>query len=144
MKSSGSKITCVVPSRWGVFNWSSIANDGVADVIGGSEFAHGYTYSGHPVAAAVALENLRILEEENIIGHVRDVASPYLCERWDALVDHPLVGEARSIGLMGSIALTPDKDSRAAFAAEPGTVGLICRERCSANNLIMGLSATEW
>jgi len=115
----------------------SVVWDEVASVIAGDEFNHGYTYSGHPVAAAVALENLRILEEENIIGHVRDVAAPYLKEKWEALMDHPLVGEAKIVGMMGSIALTPDKTSRAPFASDAGTVGLICRERCFANNLVM-------
>ena len=116
----------------------SIVCDEVARVVGeGGEFFHGYTYSGHPVAAAVALENLRILQEEHIIDHVRDVAHPYLAERWSALTDHPLVGEAKLVGLMGSIALTPDKATRAKFAADSGTVGLRCRERCFANNLIM-------
>ncbi|TMV04928.1 aspartate aminotransferase family protein [Ruegeria sediminis] len=116
---------------------ASIVCDEVAEVIGNCEFNHGYTYSGHPVAAAVALENLRILEEEKIIEHVRDVAAPYLKEKWEALVDHPLVGEARIVGMMGSVALTPNKEARAKFASEPGTIGLICRERCFANNLIM-------
>ncbi|UWQ28635.1 aspartate aminotransferase family protein [Leisingera sp. M523] len=115
----------------------SIVSDEVASVIAGDEFNHGYTYSGHPVAAAVALENLRIMEEENILGHVRDVAAPYLKQKWEALADHPLVGEARIAGMMGSIALTPDKATRAGFAAEAGTVGYICRERCFANNLVM-------
>lgn len=115
----------------------SIVSDEVASVIAGDEFNHGYTYSGHPVAAAVALENLRILEEENILGHVRDVAAPYLKQKWEALTDHPLVGEARIVGMMGSIALTPNKEARAAFASDAGTVGYICRERCFANNLVM-------
>ena len=116
----------------------SIVSDEVARVVGGAgEFFHGYTYSGHPVAAAVALENLRIMEEEGIVDHVRDVAHPYLKERWDALTDHPMVGEAKLVGLMGSIALTPDKAKRAKFAAEAGTVGYKTRERCFANNLIM-------
>ncbi|MCL4152590.1 UNVERIFIED_CONTAM: hypothetical protein GTU68_035722 [Idotea baltica] len=115
----------------------SIVNDEVAAVIGSGEFNHGYTYSGHPVASAVALENLRILEEENVIDHVRDVTGPYIKEKWESLADHPLVGEARIVGLMGSIALTPHKESRAKFASDEGVVGLICRERCFANNLVM-------
>jgi putrescine---pyruvate transaminase len=116
----------------------SIVCDEVAEVLGGSgDFNHGYTYSGHPVAAAVALENLRILQEEHVIEHVRDVAHPYLKAKWDALTDHPLVGEAKLVGLMGSIALTPDKARRAAFASEAGTVGYKVRERCFANDLIM-------
>ncbi len=115
----------------------SIVCDEVAEVIANTEFNHGYTYSGHPVAAAVALENLRILEEEDIVGHVRNVAAPYLKKKWEALVDHPLVGEAVISGMMASIALTPNKETRAKFASEPGTIGNICRDRCFANNLIM-------
>ncbi len=115
----------------------SIVCDEVAEVIANTEFNHGYTYSGHPVAAAVALENLRILEEEDIVGHVRNVTAPYLKQKWEALVDHPLVGEAVISGMMASIALTPNKETRAKFASEPGTIGNICRDRCFANNLIM-------
>jgi len=115
----------------------SVVCDEVAATIAQDEFNHGYTYSGHPVAAAIALENLRILEEEHVIEHVRDVAHPYLAERWHALGDHPLVGETKLVGLMGSLALTPDKGSRARFAADPGTAGYITRERCFANNVIM-------
>lgn len=115
----------------------SIVCDEVAEVIGGVEFNHGYTYSGHPVACAVALENLRLLEEEKVIERVRDETAPYLKEKFEALVDHPLVGEAKIVGMMGSIALTPNKETRAVFAAEAGTVGFICRERCFSNNLIM-------
>jgi putrescine aminotransferase len=116
---------------------ASIVSDEVASVIDRGDFAHGYTYSGHPVASAVALENLRIMEEENILDHVRNVAAPYLKEKWESLADHPLVGEAVICGMMASLALTPDKASRAKFASEPGTVGLICREHCFANALIM-------
>jgi len=115
----------------------SIVSDEVAEVIGRGEFNHGYTYSGHPVASAVALENLRILDEEGIVTRVRERVAPYLKAKWQSLIDHPLVGEATIRGMMGSIALTPDKMARAAFAAEPGTVGYICRERCFANNLVM-------
>ena len=116
----------------------SIIHDEVFKVVAeGGELFHGYTYSGHPVASAVALENLRIIQEEGIVEHVRDVAHPYLKEKWDALTDHPMVGEAKLVGLMGSIALTPNKEKRAKFAAEAGTVGYKTRERCFANNLVM-------
>ena len=115
----------------------SVVSDEVAEVIGRDEFNHGYTYSGHPVACAVALENLRILDEEGIVDRVREDTAPYLKSRWESLADHPLVGEAKIVGLMGSIALTPDKARRAPFAAAAGTVGLVCRERCFANDLVM-------
>ena len=95
------------------------------------------TYSSHPVAAAVALENLNIMQEENVVEHVQNDVGPYLKEKWESLVDHPMVGEANIVGMMGSIALTPHKESRAAFAADAGTVGYMCRERCFANNLVM-------
>ena len=117
----------------------SIICDEVYETIAtsGDDFNHGYTYSGHPVTSAVALKNLEIMQDEKIVEHVRDVAHPYLMERWQKLADHPLVGEAKLVGLMGSIALTPDKAARARFASDAGTVGYRCRERCFANNLIM-------
>jgi putrescine aminotransferase len=116
----------------------SVVSDRVAEVLASKgDFNHGYTYSGHPVAAAVALENIRIMQEEKIVEHVRDVANPYLAKKWQGLTEHPLVGEARLVGLMGSIALTPNKATRAKFASETGAVGYRCRERCFANDLIM-------
>jgi putrescine---pyruvate transaminase len=116
----------------------SLVCDEVAETVGNAgDFNHGYTYSGHPVAAAVALENLRILQEEHLIERVRDDIGPYLAAKWHALTDHPLVGQAQIVGLMGSIAMTPDKSARAAFASEAGTVGMICRARCFANGLVM-------
>ncbi len=116
---------------------ASIVSDKVADGINkGGDFNHGYTYSGHPVACAVALENLRILEEENIVGHVADVAAPYLQEKWSKLAGHPLVGEARCVGLMGALELTPDKSTRAKFK-DGGAAGLICRTHCFDGGLVM-------
>jgi len=116
---------------------ASIVSDEIAHVIDQCEFSHGYTYSGHPVAAAVALENVRILEEEKVLDHVNQVAAPYLKARWTSLGDHPMVGEARIVGMMGSIALTPDKENRAPFASQTGTIGEIVRDQCFAHNLVM-------
>ena len=116
---------------------ASVVSDRVAKVLDATDFAHGYTYSGHPVACAVALENLRILEEENILEHVRDTAAPAMEKAWNSLGDHPIAGDTRMVGLMGSLALTPDKHTRAKFASDPGTVGLICREQCFKHNLVM-------
>lgn len=115
---------------------ASIVCDEVADVIAGGDLNHGYTYSGHPVCAAVALENLRIIEEERLIDHARDVAHPHLAKRWHALSDHPLVGETKLVGLLGSLALTPDKTKRSTFPV-PGAAGLVMRELCFANNVVM-------
>ncbi|QIE46341.1 aspartate aminotransferase family protein [Pseudohalocynthiibacter aestuariivivens] len=115
----------------------SIVCDEVAEVINNCEFAHGYTYSGHPMACAVALENLRILDEEGIVDRVAQHSGPYLQQKWHGLVEHPLVGEAPIVGMMGSIALTPDAATRAKFAGNEGDVGLICREHCFQNGLVM-------
>lgn len=115
----------------------SILSDEVFEVMSQEEFYHGYTYSGHPVSCAVALENLRILEEEKLIDYARDHAAPYLADVWARLGEHPLVGEARICGMVGALQLTPDKSARAAFAAGTGKVGLIARDHCFANNLIM-------
>ncbi|TMM52527.1 aspartate aminotransferase family protein [Sulfitobacter sabulilitoris] len=115
----------------------SIVCDEVAEVINACEFNHGYTYSGHPVAAAVALENLRILQEENVLDHVRNVSGPALRAGLEKLADHPLVGGVNIKGLMASLPLTPHKATRAKFAGQTGTAGFMCRERCFANNLVM-------
>jgi putrescine aminotransferase len=116
----------------------SVVTAHVAEVLNtAGEFYHGYTYSGHPVACAVALENLRILDEEGIVTRAGADLAPYLAERWATLADHPLVGEARSKGLLAALELTPDKAARAPFAAETGTAGLIGRERAFANGLVM-------
>ncbi|WP_184008407.1 aminotransferase [Rubricella aquisinus] len=115
----------------------SILRESVAQVIEeGGEFNHGYTYSSHPVAAAVALENIRILQEEKIVEQVAEDTAPYLAAKWHMLADHPMVGQARICGMMGALELTPDVAARAPFA-NTGTVGLMTRERCFANGLVM-------
>jgi len=102
----------------------------------GDEFAHGFTYSGHPVCSAVACANLRILRDENIVSNVDSVTGPYLQERWASLADHPLVGEARGVGFLGALELVADKSTRKPFGS-PGAVGAICRDSCYENGLIM-------
>lgn len=115
----------------------SIVSDEIAKVINACEFNHGYTYSGHPVCAAVAMENLRIMQEENLLDHVNTVAVPALTDALSDLGDHPLVGGVNQSGMMASLPLTPHKESRAAFAGNKGDVGYMCREHCFANNLVM-------
>lgn len=102
----------------------------------GGELAHGYTYSGHPVCAAVALENIRILQREHIVESVDTDTGPYLQKRWLQLAEHPLVGEARIAGFIGAIELAPNKPERR-FFADPGTVGAMCRDFALANGLIL-------
>ncbi|MGE5504569.1 MAG: aspartate aminotransferase family protein [Actinomycetota bacterium] len=77
-------------------------------------FGHGYTYGGHPVSAAVALETLDIYRERDILAHVQSVA-PALQDGLRALQQHPLVGEARGVGLIGALELVADKDARTPF-----------------------------
>ncbi len=115
----------------------SVVSDEIAAVLNSADFNHGYTYSGHPVSCAVALENLRILEEEKIVDRVASETAPYLAKKWRQLGEHPLVGEARISGMMAALELSPDRAARAKFASDPGTVGTICRDFCFENKLIM-------
>jgi putrescine aminotransferase len=113
-----------------------IVRDEVVQVINqGGDFNHGFTYSGHPVAAAVALENLRILRDEHIVDTVRSDAAPYLQKRLRELQDHPLVGEVRGLGMLGAIELVKDKATRSRH--EGRGAGMICRQFCFDNGLIM-------
>ena len=101
----------------------------------GGEFFHGFTYSGHPTCAAVALRNLELLEAEGVVEGVRDDLGPYLAERWAELDDHPLVGEARSLGLMGALELVdPATGERFDKALSAGN---LCRDICFATGLVM-------
>ena len=102
----------------------------------GGELAHGYTYSGHPVCAAVALENIRILQDEKIVETCKHETGPYLAERWKQLGEHPLVGEARIAGMVGALELVPDKSVRR-FFEDRGKVGTLCRTMALKNGLIL-------
>lgn len=113
-----------------------IVRDEVVKVINeGGDFNHGFTYSGHPVAAAVGLENIRILRDEKIIERVKAQTAPYLQRRLRELADHPLVGEVRGLGMLGAIELVADKATRRRH--EGRGVGMICRQFCFDNGLIM-------
>ena len=103
----------------------------------GEEFYNGFTYSGHPVACAVALENLAIIEREKLIPRIREDIGPYLGRRLkEEFADHPIVGEVRSLGLIAAIEIVKGKKTRE-FYPKPGTVGLMCRDHCFRNNLVM-------
>ncbi|MCF6780428.1 aspartate aminotransferase family protein [Stutzerimonas stutzeri] len=101
----------------------------------GGEFYHGFTYSGHPVAAAVALENIRILREEKIVERVKAETAPYLQSRWQELAEHPLVGETRGVGMLGALELVKNKKTRERF--DKSGVGMLCRQHCFQNGLVM-------
>lgn len=100
------------------------------------ELVHGFTYSGHPVASAVALKNLEVMEREKVVARVKNQIGPYfqtqLRERFN---DHPIVGEVRGEGLLAAIELVDDKRERR-FFADIGKVGTRCRNYCFEDNLI--------
>jgi putrescine---pyruvate transaminase len=110
----------------------------VADVLidKGGEFVHGYTYSGHPVACAVALANIAIMEREQLPQRVRGEVGSYFARCYAELNNHPLVGEAQACGLMAGLVLLKDPRTKERFASDVD-VGMICRKHCFENGLIM-------
>ena len=102
----------------------------------GGEFNHGYTYSGHPVACAVALANLELMEREHLVQRVHDDIGPYLARRFAELKQHPLVGDAQTCGFVAGLVLVRNKATKEHFAEELG-VGMVCRGHCFGNGLIM-------
>ena len=113
-------------------------SDRVAEIIDmeGKEFTHGYTYSGHPVACAVALRNVQILRDEKIIENARDNVMAYFQQKVQQFVDHPLVGEVRVKGFLGALELVKNKATKETFD-DDGGAGIACREICAQNGLIM-------
>ena len=102
----------------------------------GGEFNHGYTYSGHPVACAVALANIRLIQREKLVDNVHDDLGPYLATHYAELAQHPLVGEVQTCGLMAALQIVKDKATGQGF--DPSLeVGMLCRGHCFANGLIM-------
>ena len=115
-----------------------IVGDRVADTLieKGGDFNHGFTYSGHPVAAAVALKNIELIEAEGIVERVKNDISPYLQKRWQELASHPIVGETRGLGMVAGLELVKDKVSKERIAPECKAGG-VCRDYSMANGLIM-------
>lgn len=117
-----------------------VVSDAIHDVlISQSErlgsFAHGLTATSHPVATAVALENIRIIEERDLLGHVQRLA-PIFQSRLRAFADHPLVGDIRGVGLVGGIELVADKASKRPFA-QPGALGSFIFRQAHKHGLII-------
>lgn len=103
----------------------------------GGEFYHGFTYSGHPVACAVALANLDIIEREGLVERVRTDTGPYFAEALrERIAGHDLVGEVRSFGLMGAIEIVRDKATKGRFEGE-GRAAVVVRDHAIANGMMM-------
>ena len=115
-----------------------LVGDRVAKVLieEGGEFNHGYTYSGHPVACAVAIANIQLMQEHDIVNKVKNDTAPYLKEKFESLNDHPLVADARTLGLVGGFEILKNKETGERFD-ENLAVGMICRGHCFGSGLVM-------
>jgi putrescine aminotransferase len=118
-----------------------LVGDRIAEALRtGGDFNHGFTYSGHPVACAAALENIRIIEEEGLVARVADDTGPYLKQRFASLAAHPLVGTAESCGFVAGLDLVRRKAARVhhqvRFDASLA-VGMICRGHMFNNGMVM-------
>jgi len=115
----------------------AMVSDRVAKVLfEGGDFNHGYTYSGHPVACAVAIANIKLMQELDIVNTVKNSTAPYLKQAFEALNDHPLVVDAQTPGMVGGLVLIKNKATGELFDDSVG-VGMICRGHCFGNGLIM-------
>jgi len=103
----------------------------------GGEFVHGYTYSGHPTSAAVALRNIEILEREHLVERTAQDTGPYIAKALDRLRGHPLVGEARSLGLIGGIEIVAKKGTNERFGGKEGNAGPVVRDICIRRGLMV-------
>ncbi len=103
----------------------------------GGDFVHGYTYSGHPVAAAVALKNIEIIEREGLVERVREDIGPYLANALKRLHENPLVGEARSLGFIGAVEIVAENGTNKRFTGKEGKAGPIVRDTCIKNGLMV-------
>ena len=115
-----------------------IVRDDIVDVLvaANQEFAHGYTYSGHPACMAAAVANLELMENTNILNQVKNNTGPYLASKWKELENHPLVGEARHLGMLAAIEIVEDKENCKRFENSGEVVG-ICRDLCYENGIVM-------
>jgi putrescine---pyruvate transaminase len=103
----------------------------------GGDFVHGFTYSGHPVCAAVALRNIEIIEREDLVARTRDISGPALTHALARLKDHPLVGEVRNLGLLGAVEIVSEPGTNKRFTGKEGVAGPIVRDMCIKNGLMV-------
>ena len=101
-----------------------------------TEMAHGYTYSGHPVAAAVAIRNIELMDELGLVGARGKAASRYFLQKLQTLDDHPLVGQTRGVGLLGALELVKNKQTRERYSPG-GRAGVTCRTHCFNSGVVM-------
>ena len=115
-----------------------VVGDKVGNVLTnqGGEFAHGFTYSGHPVACAAGLATLEIYQELNTPSYVSDDIAPYWARRWSELADHPIVGEARTLGMLGAVELVRDAAARARLDSDGKAAGF-CRDAAVDSGLMV-------
>jgi putrescine aminotransferase len=113
--------------------------DHIVDVLKakGGDFVHGYTYSGHPTSAAVALKNIEIMEREGLVERTKSDTGPYLAKALAKLAEHPMVGEARSLGLIGAVEIVADKATGARFGGQAGSAGMMVRDLCIKHGLMV-------
>ena len=116
---------------------------GVADHIvetlreAGGDFVHGYTYSGHPTCAAVALKNIEIMEREDLVARTAQDTGPYLAAALAELAEHPMVGQARSLGLIGAVEIVARKGTNQRFGGAEGKAGPLVRDLCIKHGLMV-------
>jgi len=103
----------------------------------GGDFVHGYTYSGHPTCAAVALKNIEIMEREDLVRRTAEETGRYLAKGLADLAGHPLVGEMRSLGLIGAVEIVARKGTNQRFGGAPGIAGPMVRDLCIENGLMI-------
>ncbi|WP_417318650.1 aspartate aminotransferase family protein [Emcibacter sp.] len=118
-------------------------SDKVFEVLSrGGQFAHGYTYSGHPVSCAVAIANIRLMQEEGLVERVEKDLAPYFRKSLAELGTHPIVGEIRGVGLLAAVQLVRNPETKELFAAEEAPA-IKARDYCLDNNLIMRAVGTS-
>jgi putrescine aminotransferase len=116
---------------------TAVSSDIVEVLKTGGDFVHGFTYSGHPVAAAVALANIDILDHEGLVTRTRDDTGPYLAAALKRLDGHELVGETRSIGLLGAVEIVSKPGTNERWGDKEGNAGPVVRDHCIANGLMV-------
>ena len=116
----------------------SLVSDKVADVLlgHGGEFAHGLTYSGHPASCAAGLATMDVLQYTSVLESSANDLAPYFAQALESLVDHPVVGQVRSKGLVAAVELVKDKGSRERLAPESGGA-VYTRDRAIENGLMV-------